>query len=74
MKARKTKHPGAGRTNLSLQLPPEEAKTIRQGLRKIMGWMLSDPEMTESKIGHQSAVKYAIAHTLKNPPKHVGAK
>lgn len=60
-------YPGAGRRNCSLQL---EANDVR-GLRTIMGWMLTDPEHEQSKVGHQSAVKYAIAHTLKHPPAHV---
>ena len=61
-----TPNPGSGRKNVSLMLHDDEVR----GLRKIMAWMLSDPAEKKTKIGHQSAVRYAIAHTLAHPPEH----
>lgn len=63
----KRKHPGQGRKNCSLQLDEVHVR----GLRTIMGWMLADPARDSVKVGHQTAVKYAIEHTLAHPPAHV---
>lgn len=63
-------HPGAGRKHVQLQLGPEHV----QGLRLIMAMMLEDPAQGQTRIGLQSAVIYAIEHTVRNPPRLTGGK
>ena len=55
------------RTHMSLALPPEEVAA----LKKIMGWMLNDPAQTDARPCFQTAVRYALSHTIANPPAHV---
>ncbi len=55
------------RTHLSLALPPAEVAA----LKTIMGWMLQDPAQTDARPCFQTAVRYALQHTLANPPAHV---
>lgn len=57
------------RTSVPLSLPPEELEQ----LRTVMGWMLQDPEWKKERPRFQTAVRYALAYTLANPPAHVRA-
>jgi hypothetical protein len=57
------------RKHLSLALPPTEVAQLKM----IMGWMLTDPEQEDARPCFQTAVRYALAHTVANPPAHVRA-
>lgn len=51
-------------------------KEMRDDLDIIVGWMEHDQAVSRLrvKLGHTSAIRYAIGHALANPPAHVGAK
>lgn len=61
------------RRHISLALRPDQVA----GLETIQGWAEQDPHfsaLASREVGLQTAVLYAVAHTLKNPPGHVGGK
>jgi hypothetical protein len=58
-------------TTLHLRLTPEDQRS----LKTILGWMLYDPALHDSRErpSYSSAVRYAMRRCLANPPKHVEA-
>lgn len=56
---------------LTIRLPAED----QRGLKTILGWMLYDPELLDSRerLSYTGAVRYALRRCLANPPAHVEA-
>ena len=58
------------RRHLSLALRPDQV----EGIERIQGWAERDPHfsaISSREVGLQTAILYAIAIALKNPPAHV---
>lgn len=54
---------------ITVRLPEED----RGDLKKILGWMLYDPALLDSRerLSYTNAVRYAVRRCLANPPAHV---
>jgi hypothetical protein len=62
-----------GRVHVSLALRPDQLARLEQ----IRDWAATDPALialTTRTVGLQTAVLYAVAHMLRNPPGHVGGQ
>lgn len=64
---RRGKKKTSPRTHLSLSLPEHEVTA----LKTVMGWMLTDPAQADARPCYQTAIRYALNHTLAHPPAHV---
>lgn len=61
------------RKHISLALRPDQV----EGLERIMAWAEQDPHfraLATREVGLQTAVLYAVAHTLRHPPEHINGR